>query len=250
VFPFSYYMSPRSVSFDFQYFLQGDDAIDIISTDPRMHVSIYGGLGSDTFTITPKTVDPVVSKNLRGHRGIIEHKVVSVDDEGYDKLAVRGIEVNVLDNDGQFGWICNVNQEGVHIMTEDGEGEFSFFLYPTSVPDDDLYINIEAPGARDGNCFVMVNDVIIEHLHWVPGNMEPQEVHVKYNSAVMKLDNTEVHLILKLLVNVNDGATKDSRFISTEQSILPVDCATAISLQHCWRQIRLCGTKPRWYSNC
>ena len=203
--------------------LQGDDEIVVLSTNPSMFLSIYGGLGSDTFVITPRTVSPVVSKNLRGHRGIIEHTLVSSDDIGYDGLVIAGIEANVMDNDGSFGWVYTVDQGGFHLMTEDGEGAFSFYLYPTTVPQDDLYVNIVAPAARDENRYVFVNDAIAEILYWSSGEMEPKEVRVTYNTNVMKLDNTEINLMLKLFVDVDGGKTKDYRYVNTEQSVLPVD---------------------------
>ncbi|KAL7501848.1 hypothetical protein ACHAXN_000036, partial [Cyclotella atomus] len=37
----------------------GDDEIIVLSTNPGMFLSIYGGMGSDTFTITPRSVSPV-----------------------------------------------------------------------------------------------------------------------------------------------------------------------------------------------
>ena len=182
-----------------------------------------GGQGSDTFILTPSTVSPVVSKNLRGHRGIIEHALISADDEGYNNLVVRGVEANVLDNDGDYGWVYTVDQGGFHFMTEDGDGAFSFFLYPTTSLEDDLYVNIVAPAARDEQRYVFVNDAIAEILYWPAGEMTPKEVRVTYNQDVMKLDNTEINLMLKILVDLDGGKTKDYRFINTEQSVLPVD---------------------------
>jgi hypothetical protein len=75
---------------------QGDDEIIVLSTNPSTFLFIYGGLGSDTFIITPRTVDPVISKNLRGHRGIIEHSVVAENDSEYNGLVVRGVQVRPL----------------------------------------------------------------------------------------------------------------------------------------------------------
>ena len=67
----------------------------------------------------------VTSKNLRGHRGIIEH-TLSCPTEGceYDGLLVEGVAVNVLDNDfsdtDRFGWVAVVDDTAVHVMNEDG----------------------------------------------------------------------------------------------------------------------------------
>lgn len=92
------------------------------------------GLGSDKFIFAPRSVDSVISKNLRGHRGIIEHGIVS-DDLAYHELKIRGIQANVLDNDGDRGYISVADQtKGYHLMSEDGFGDFSFKLFPTRLP--------------------------------------------------------------------------------------------------------------------
>jgi len=58
----------------------------------KMKVFIYEALVSDTFIITPRTVDAVISTNLRCHWGIAEHSVSS-DDPDYDGLHVEGVAV-------------------------------------------------------------------------------------------------------------------------------------------------------------
>lgn len=45
---------------------EGNDEFVILSTNPSVLLSLYGGLGSDSFEIAPRTVGPVISKNLRG----------------------------------------------------------------------------------------------------------------------------------------------------------------------------------------
>ena len=78
---------------------------------------MYGSRGSDTFIITPREVEPVISKNLRGHRGILEHSVSSGDPD-YDGLIVEGVAVDVFDNDGKLGAYVNVIEtEAVHLPT-------------------------------------------------------------------------------------------------------------------------------------
>lgn len=137
-----------------------------------------------------------------------------------------------MDNDGDYGWVYTVDQGGLHLMTEDGEGAFSFYLYPTSLPDGDLYVNIVAPSARDEKRFVLVNGEIAEILYWESGDMTPQEVQVTYNSDVMQLDTSEINLMLKILVDVDGDKTKDERFVNTEQSVLPVDIVLLPSLDN------------------
>lgn len=184
----------------------------------------YGSLGSDTFIVTPQSVDPVISRNLRGHRGIIEHEIVSATDGEYDGLKVRGVAADVLDNDGNFGYVSVVDQTRYHIIDEDGVGEFTFWIFPTSPPADDVVVNIVSPAARDKKGYVLVNDNdAAEILTFPAGTTAPQAVEVKYNPGVLPLNITEINLLLKILVDVDAGNTKDPRFVATEQSLLPID---------------------------
>lgn len=73
---------------------------------------------STTSQITPREVAPVTSRNLRGHRGILEHDIASGDDD-YNGLLVEGVAVDVLDNDGMFGWVNFVQNEAVNLLFED-----------------------------------------------------------------------------------------------------------------------------------
>ena len=188
-----------------------------------MFLSIYGGLGSDDFIITPTSVSPVVSKNRRGHRGIISHTVVSTEDEGYHGLVVRSVEANVIDNDGDYGWVYTVDQQvGPHLMTEDGDGVFTFYLYPTTAVEDDLFVNIVAPAERDeqGNPYLLVNALETTTLSWVAGEMDPKEVQVTYNADSMKLDNTEMNLVIESNVDLDIGRTKDHRSSDDGETII------------------------------
>ena len=52
----------------------------------------------------------MVSKNLRDHRGILEHSVSSLDPE-YDGLYTKGVAVDILNNDGDYGGYVNVVED-------------------------------------------------------------------------------------------------------------------------------------------
>ena len=208
---------------------EGDDIIYVLSTNPSLFLSLYGELGSDTFVITPRSVEPVISRNLRGHRGIIEHNVTS-SDPMYTGLKVRGVQCDVLDNDGNYGYVSIVDQ-GLHLMTEDGNGTFSFFVYPTAPPQDDVVVNIVAPAAPDKNRWVFVNGDNTAILNFTKENgMRPQEVFVTYNQEVRKLDITEMNLMIK--IELDQQKTRDERFKQTQQSLLPVDIRLMPSLNN------------------
>ena len=118
-------------------------------------------------------------------------------------------------------------------MSEDSMGDFSFFLFPTTVRNDDVYVNIVAPAALDEKRYVLLNEnEDAEILYWAAGSMSPQEVRVTYNVEVRKLAITEVNLLLKLLVDVDGDKTKDERFKMTEQSVLPIDITLIPSINN------------------
>ena len=131
--------------------LEGNDEMIVLSTKPPGLGTLYGSLGSDTFTVTPQLLDPVASTNLRGHGGIVEHEISSASDPEYDGLMIRGIHVNVLDNDGDDkGYISVVDQmRGYHLMSEDGFGNFTFQVFPTRMPMDDVFVSKELKSMQD-----------------------------------------------------------------------------------------------------
>ena len=202
---------------------EGNDLISILSTSPDIALSIYGAKGSDRFEITPRSVDPMTSKNLRGHRGIIEHVISAPYDPEYDGLRIRGIAVDILDNDGDYGYVSVVDQEDIHLMSEDGTGEFSFDIFPTRQPQNDLYVNIVAPFSPNRETYLLINGTETAIILFSAGSISPQTVTVSYNDLAEKLDLTEIDLALKINVDVDGGKTKDSRFNATEQTLLPVD---------------------------
>lgn len=78
---------------------------------------------------------------MRGHRGIIEHSILSNDEE-YDGLKIAGIQADVLDNDGSKGYVSVVDQtRGYHLMSEDGMGSFTFEIFPTRMPEDEISVS-------------------------------------------------------------------------------------------------------------
>lgn len=72
----------------------------------------------------PQSVGPVVSKNLRGHRGIIEHTVSSNTDPDYDGLVIRGVQADILDNDNNTAYVSVVDQ--VRIISETYRKHWTF----------------------------------------------------------------------------------------------------------------------------
>jgi hypothetical protein len=203
---------------------EGNDLVSVLSTSPTTQTAMYGSLGSDQFVIAPRDVAPVVSKNLRGHRGILEH-VISSEDPDYDMLLIQGVAVDVLDNDGEFGYINIVEFEAVHLLTEDGTGSFTFAVYPTRKPTADtiVVIDILPPADKNTKNFLTFNEeseLAAFSLYFT--DTVAQYVEVKYNvdGGVAPLEITELFLLITINLST---ATTDQRFTATEQSIFPVD---------------------------
>ena len=199
---------------------EGNDLVTLLSTSPGTETKMFGSLGSDTFVVTPRDVAPVSSKNLRGHRGILEH-VISSGDPDYDKLLIQGVAVDVLDNDGDFGYINIVEFEAEHLLAEDGTGSFMFAVYPTRKPEGQVVVDVISPSAK--NTFDYLSFGTEEAaLTLTFTDVVAQYVEVKYNTngGANELDITDFDLLIKISLNTD---TTDQRFTATKQTILPVD---------------------------
>ena len=75
--------------------LEGDDDFFVISTPFGVVTRLVGGLGSDTFNVMGDVTDRIVTRELEGGNGIINHQVTSSTDAGYDGLLAPGIDLNV-----------------------------------------------------------------------------------------------------------------------------------------------------------
>ncbi len=74
--------------------LEGDDTIDVLSTKPGILTRVIGGLGSDVINVAGDVTGDVVSRDIEGTSGTINHNVTS-EDVDYDGLLVDGIDLSV-----------------------------------------------------------------------------------------------------------------------------------------------------------
>ncbi|MGY8732466.1 MAG: beta strand repeat-containing protein [Pirellulales bacterium] len=81
---------------------EGNDRFYVFGTPAGVSTNLIGGRGSDTFNVggIDGLEDPltVVSNDMRGHTGIINH-TISTADENFSNLALSGISANVGDAD-------------------------------------------------------------------------------------------------------------------------------------------------------
>jgi Ca2+-binding RTX toxin-like protein len=74
--------------------LEGDDVFDVLSTAPGIATRVIGGLGSDTINVAGDVAGDVVSRDIEGTSGTINHGVSS-NDPLYNGIVAGGVDVNV-----------------------------------------------------------------------------------------------------------------------------------------------------------
>ncbi|CAB9505193.1 Kringle domain [Seminavis robusta] len=215
---------------------EGDDIFQILSTNPNVITSVYGSLGSDTFLVAPREVLPVISKNTKGHSGVLEHEIAS-GDEGYNGLLVEGIAVNVMDND-DFGYIHVIETSASYVLfevseTEDVNGEglsFDFYLYPTIRPDAKVVVDVQSQFSLNLEPYVILTDISdgsgtpdvdgVLELTWIAGNMAPKRIRAQHNYRAEPLEITDYNGLIAVDLIVQ--RTDDARFSDTNQTIQPI----------------------------
>ncbi len=90
--------------------LEGDDTFFVLSTRKDVVTTLIGGLGSDTVNVGGDQTEGVVSRDLRGRLGSINHGTTSGDAD-YDRLVADGVQTIIADPD----------QATFQIVESDGE---------------------------------------------------------------------------------------------------------------------------------
>ena len=91
--------------------LEGDDEFFVQSTAFGVAYRVIGGLGSDTINVTGDVVEDIVTRELEGLSGTIDHRVTSPLDPLYNGLPVDGLDYNLATPD-----------VGVVVIEESGAG--------------------------------------------------------------------------------------------------------------------------------
>jgi Ca2+-binding RTX toxin-like protein len=109
--------------------LEGDDEFFVQSTQFGVAYRVIGGLGSDSINVTGDVTEDIVTRELEGVSGTIDHRVTSLLDRDYDGLPVDGLDYNLATPDSGQVIIDDEGEEGTSVR-EGGS---------TSVPEIDWY---------------------------------------------------------------------------------------------------------------
>ncbi len=130
--------------------LEGDDNFYVQSTPYGAVVNVIGGLGTDTFNATGDVTAEIISRDLEGRSGIIEHQV-SADTEigppvGYDNLLAPGIDLNIAGAPGTSasGNVVIEESAGFTRVSEEGATIDYYDIYLASAPTALVYVNVSA----------------------------------------------------------------------------------------------------------
>ncbi len=120
---------------------EGDDRFYVLGTGTGLTTQLLGGLGSDAVFVGGD-VNPVVTNDLLGHSGLIEHVVTSTDPT-FGGIDVEGIAANVSDDDEPFVRI--IPSGGTTTVVEGQTVALGFDSYQvvlTRRPDRDVVITV------------------------------------------------------------------------------------------------------------
>ncbi|MCB9929003.1 MAG: hypothetical protein H6844_06280 [Alphaproteobacteria bacterium] len=97
--------------------LEGDDEFFIQSTAFGVAYRVIGGLGSDTINVAGDVTEDIVTRELEGVSGAVNHIVGSEDDPLYDGLPIDGFNYNVT-TDGEGLVVIDEGTDGFTAVRE------------------------------------------------------------------------------------------------------------------------------------
>ncbi|HEY3484536.1 MAG TPA: hypothetical protein VGK49_04085, partial [Ilumatobacteraceae bacterium] len=148
--------------------LEGDDAIDVLSTAPGVATRVIGGLGNDVINVAGDVTGDVFSRDIEGTSGTVNHGVSS-DDQDYNGALAEGIDLSVAR--GGQGMVIIEESAGFSAVYEGGCFLFGLNdpcpippgpVGATPVPSIDSYTVALAvkpncgPGVLDADCKVYI----------------------------------------------------------------------------------------------
>src|SRR5262249_3561253 len=97
--------------------LEGDDEFFVQSTAFGVAYRVIGGLGSDVINVAGDVTEDIVTRELEGASGAVDHLVRSAD-PNYDGLPVDGLDYNVAT--ANEGLVVVTESDGFTTVTEGG----------------------------------------------------------------------------------------------------------------------------------
>ncbi|MEE4314510.1 MAG: Calx-beta domain-containing protein [Desulfofustis sp.] len=131
--------------------LEGDDEFFVLSTEFGVSYRVIGGLGSDTINVGGDVVEDIITRELEGVSGAVDH-LVNSDDPLYSGLVVDGFDYNVA-REGEGLVVINEEAEGDitsgwTVVGEESENQYADFysvrLAEELTSDQVVYVTVSA----------------------------------------------------------------------------------------------------------
>ncbi len=190
--------------------LEGDDTIDVLSTQPGVATRVIGGLGNDQINVAGDVAGEVVSRDIEGTSGVINNRVSS-DDPNYDNRPADGIDVSVAR--GTQGQVIidesGGASDGFTEVREDGTQD-SYRVYLAKAPTSTVYVTVSgamSPQEEHGNDGYLNSGDIVDNLG-TGDSLLVSETPVDYDRDVY-IDGTLVHIPKRSIVLVFDQTNWD-----------------------------------------
>jgi Ca2+-binding RTX toxin-like protein len=100
--------------------LEGDDTFYVTSTSAKMAVTVIGGLGADVINVGADVTLDIVSAEVEGTSGIVNHSVASAD-LNYNEAFVDGIRLNIA---SAAKGLVEIDDTGLTALNEGGLGGY------------------------------------------------------------------------------------------------------------------------------
>ena len=124
------------------YGMAGDDVFHVLSTNPAIELSIFGGLGSDRVEVG-SAAPAVQADDLLGHTGLVRHSVEStIASSAWALLPVDGIATEIMDDDEPTVVIAPV---GGSLVVTEGVGTRMLSVRLTMAPLTTVRVTLVAP---------------------------------------------------------------------------------------------------------
>ena len=144
--------------------LEGDDHFFILSTSAFAITSVIGGLGSDTFTIAGDVTERIISSDIDGRSGLINHQGVSVDD-AYDGVFIAGLGTTIADpNKGQVVISNDTGTTPGELTVDEAGGTDVYTVVLAAAPTAAVYVTVSA-----GRASLQDRDLAVPSISGTPG---------------------------------------------------------------------------------
>ena len=220
--------------------LEGDDTIDVLSTQAGVVTRVIGGLGNDQINVAGDVAGPVVSRGVEGTSGVINDNINS-QDPSYNGLVADGIVTSVARS--TQGQIVIEETNGFTEVREDGtvvdSYNVSLAFQPTAGKK--VYVTVSgamSPQEEHGNSGLLGSGDISDNLGTgdsllVSENPPNYQRSISLNGVVTSVPKRSTVLVfdstnwnLRQTVNVaavNDTLAEGDRTVTISHSVLSDD---------------------------